>query len=104
MASPRSLADGCASTTSFVVLDVTYALKAVDCFMRHIGSVVRGMAYSRTCCVAHPDGLECLCKAEVFRLPAGVHLLELTRLKGDSVLFALVYRLLQAFMATGKQQ
>ncbi len=103
MACPRSLADGCASTTAFVVSDVESALEAVDCLMRSIGSV-QSMAHSRTCRVPHPDGLECVCTAEVFRLlPAGVHVLELTRLKGDSVLFALVFRLLRAFMATGQQ-
>ena len=104
MACPRSLADGCVSATSFVVVDVDYALTAFDGFMRDIGSSVQGMTYSRTCSVAHPDGLECLCKAEVFRLPAGAHLLELTRLKGDAVLFALVLRLLRAFISTGQQQ
>ena len=103
MTCPRSLAHGCASTTSFVVLDVESALEAFDCFMRDIGSPVQSMAYSRTCRVPHPDGLECHCTAEVFRLPADVYILELTRLRGDSVLFALVFRLLRDFMATGAQ-
>ena len=40
---------------------------------------------------------------EVFVLPAGGRLLEITRLTGDAVLFALVFRLLRAFMATGAE-
>ncbi len=102
MASPRVLPDGCASAMSLVVSDVESTLQAVGIFMEELGSPVQSSAYSRTCYVSHPDGLECVCKAEVFRLlPAGVLTLELTRLKGDSVLFALVLRLLRAFMATG---
>ena len=100
---PRSLADGCVSVTSLVVPDAVSTLEALGIFMGEIGSSVHGMTYSRTCCVAHPDGLQCICKAEVFELPAGVYILELARLKGDSVLFALVFRLLRAFMATGQQ-
>ena len=103
MAGPSSLADGDAFATSFVVLDTNSLLEALGIFMGEIGSSVHGMTYSRTCCVAHPDGLQCICKAEVFELPAGVYILELARLKGDSVLFALVFRLLRAFISTGQQ-
>ena len=101
MACPRSLADGCASATSLVVADVDSVLQAVECFMGEIGARVESFAYSRTCCVSHPDGLACRCKMEVFLLPSGSHLLDISRLNGDSVLFALVIRLLRAFMATG---
>ena len=103
MACPRSLAHGYASATSFVVPDAASTLEAVQCFMGEITSSVESSAYSSTCCVSHPDGLQCVCKTKVFELPAGVYILELARLKGDSMLFALVFRLLQAFMATGQQ-
>ena len=53
------------------------------------------------CSVEHPDGLHCVCQAEVFKLTSGECLLEMTRLRGDSVLFSLVFRLLRAFLATG---
>ena len=53
------------------------------------------------CSVEHPDGLHCVCQAEVFKLTSGEYLLEMTRLRGDSVLFSLVFRLLRAFLATG---
>ena len=101
MAGPRSLADGCASATSFAVKDVDSVMQAVECFMGDLGPV-EGFAYSRTSCVSHPDGLACRCKMEVFLLlPSGGHVLEITRLTGDSVLFALVIRLLRVFLATG---
>ena len=101
MAGPRSLADGCASATSLAVRDVDSVMQAVECFMGDIGSV-ESFAYSRTACVSHPDGLACRCNMEVFLLlPSGGHVLEMTRLTGDSVLFALVVRLLRVFLATG---
>ena len=103
MAGPSSLADGDASATSFVVLDTQSTLEALGIFMGEIGSPIESSAFSSTCRVSHPDGLQCICKAEVFQLHAGVYILELVRLKGDSVLFALVYRLLRAFMASGQQ-
>ena len=103
MAGPSSLADGDASATSFVVLDTESTLDALGIFMGEIGSPIESSAFSSTCRVSHPDGLQCICKAEVFELPAGVYILELARLKGDSVLFALVFRLLRAFMSTGQQ-
>ena len=53
------------------------------------------------CSVNHPDGLNCTCLAEVFKLPGGECLLEMTRMRGDAVLFALVFRLLRAYLATG---
>jgi len=72
MACPRSLSDGCASATSLVVADVDSVLQAVECFMGEIGARVESFAYSRTCCVSHPDGLACRCKMEVFLLlPSG---------------------------------
>ena len=103
MAGPSSLADGDVSATSFVVLDTQSTLEALGIFMGEIGSPIERCAYSSAFCVSHPDGLQCICKAEVFQLHAGGYILELVRLKGDSVLFALVYRLLRAFMASGQQ-
>ena len=103
MAGPSSLADGDASATSFVVLDTESTLDALGIFMGEIGSPIESSTYSSTCCVSHPDGLQCICKAKMFQLHAGVYIMELVRLKGDSVLFASVCRLLRAFMASGQQ-
>ena len=100
MASPRSLPDGCGSTTSLVVEEAAAALTVVESFLAQVGTVdVEDLALH--CSVEHPDGLHCVCQAEVFKLTSGEYLLELTRLRGDSVLFSLVFRLLRAFLATG---
>ena len=100
MASPRPLGDGCASAMSLVVQDVEAVLRAVESFMGGMGAV-ESFGFANTCCVEHPDGLQCVCHAEVFTLPAGGHLLEMTRLRGDSVLFSLVFRLLRTYLQTG---
>ena len=100
MTSPRPLPDGCASATSLVVDDAAAALTVVESFLAQVGTVdVEDLALH--CSVEHPDGLHCVCQAEVFKLTSGEYLLELTRLRGDSVLFSLVFRLLRAFLATG---
>ena len=100
MASPRSLADDCASATSLVVSDVDDVMRAVESFMGEMGAA-ESFDFANTCCVEHPDGLQCVCHAEVFTLPAGGHLLEMTRLRGDSVLFSLAFRLLRTYLQTG---
>ena len=103
MACPRSLPDGCASATSLVVQNAAGTLTVVEAFLAQLGSVdIDDLALQ--CSVEHPDGLHCTCQAEVFKLPGGEYLLEMTRLRGDSVLFSLVFRLLRAFMATGTMQ
>ena len=100
MACPRSLPDGCASATSLVVQNAAGTLTVVETCLAQLGSVdVEDLALR--CSVNHPDGLHCTCQAEVFKLPSGDCLLEMTRLRGDSVLFSLVFRLLRAFLATG---
>ena len=100
MASPRSLPDGCASATSLVVQNATGTLTVVETCLAQLGSVdVDDLALQ--CSVEHPDGSHCTCQAEVFKLTSGECLLEMTRLRGDSVLFSLVFRLLRAFLATG---
>ena len=100
MACPRSLPDGCASATSLVVKDAAAALTVVESFLAQVGTVdVEDLALH--CSVEHPDGLHCVCQAEVFKLTTGEYMLDLTRLRGDSVLFSLVFRLLRAFLATG---
>ena len=100
MACLRSLPDGCGSATSLVVKDAAAALTVVESFMAQVGAVdVEDLALH--CSVEHPDGLQCTCLAEVFKLTSGECLLEMTRLRGDSVLFSLVFRLLRAFLATG---
>ena len=100
MTSPRSLPDGCASATSLLVQDAAAALTVVETFLAQIGSV-DVEDFARHCSVEHPDGLRCVFHAEVFKLPGGDCLLELTRLRGDSVLFALVFRLLRTYLVTG---
>ena len=100
MASLRSLPDGCGSATSLVVKDAAAALTVVESFLAQVGTVdVEDLALH--CSVEHPDGLHCVCQAEVFKLTSGEYLLEMTRLRGDSVLFSLVFRLLRAFLVTG---
>ena len=53
------------------------------------------------CCVEHPDGLHSSCQAEFFKLPDGKYVMEVTRMRGDPVLFALVFELLRTYLATG---
>ena len=100
MACLRSLPDGCASATSLLVQDAAVTLVGVETFLAQLGSVnVNDVALHGS--VEHPDGLHCNCQADVFKLPGGECLLELTRMRGDSVLFALVFRLLRTYLATG---
>ena len=101
MASLRSLPDGCASATSLVVEDAAVTLVVVETCLAQLGSVdVEDLALR--CSVNHPDGLHCTCQAEVFKLPGGDCLLEMTRLRGDSLLFSLVFRVLRAYLETGR--
>ena len=96
----RSLPDGCASATSLLVQDAAVTLVVVETFLAQLGSVnVNDVSLHGS--VEHPDGLHCICQAEVFKLTSGEYLLELTRLRGDSVLFALVFRLLRTYLVTG---
>ena len=100
MASLRSLPDGCASATSFLVSHAADTMIDVQAFLAQLGSVdVDDLALQ--CSVAHPDGLRCVCQAEVFKLTSGECLLELTRMRGDAVLFGLVFKLLRTNLATG---
>ena len=100
MACLRSLPDGCGSATSLLVQDAAVTLVVVETFLVQLGSVnVDDVALHGS--VEHPDGLHCTCQAEVFKLTSGECLLQMTRMRGDSVLFSLVFRLLRAFMATG---
>ena len=100
MTSPRSLPDGCASATSLVVDDAAVTLVVVETCLAKLGSVdIDDLALH--CSVEHPDGLNCTCQAKVFKLTSGEYLMEFTRMRGDSVLFALVFKLLRAYLATG---
>ena len=100
MACLRSLPDGCASATSLVVQNAAGTLTVVETCLAQLGSVdVDDLALQ--CSVEHPDGLHCTCQAEVFKLTSGEYLMEFTRMRGDSVLFALVFKLLRAYLATG---
>ena len=98
MACPRSLPDGCASATSVVVEDAAAAQVVVESFLAQIGSVELA-DLTLHCSVVHPDGLRCTCLAEVFKLKSGDCVVEMTRMRGDSMLFALVLKLLRAFLA-----
>ena len=101
MASPRWLPDGCASATSLVVQNPARTLTVVETCMAQLGSVdVNDLALQ--CSVEHPDGLHCVCRAEVFKLTSGECLLDMTRLRGDSLLFSLVFRVLRAYLETGR--
>ena len=101
MASPRWLPDGCASATSLVVQNPARTLTVVETCMAQLGSVdVNDLALQ--CSVEHPDGLHCVCRAEVFKLTSGECLLDMTRLRGDSLLFSLVFRLLRTYLETGR--
>ena len=98
MTSPRSLPNGCASATSLVVQNATGTLTVVETCLAQLRSVdVDDLALQ--CSVAHPDGLHCVCQAEVLKLESGDCVVEMTRMRGDSVLFALVLKLLRAFLA-----
>ena len=101
MAFPRWLPDGCASATSLVVQNPARTLTVVETCMAQLGSVdVNDLALQ--CSVEHPDGLHCVCRAEVFRFTSGECLLDMTRLRGDSLLFSLVFRLLRTYLETGR--
>ena len=101
MAFPRWLPDGCASATSLVVQNPARTLTVVETCMAQLGSVdVNDLALQ--CSVEHPDGLHCVCRAEVFKLTSGECLLDMTRLRGDSLLFSLVFRLLRTYLETGR--
>ena len=102
MDSLRSLPDGCASAASFAVGDVKAALTSVSGFLSNSGLVER-KTFSVTCTVVHPDKLACVCKAKAFMQDGG-YVLELTRMRGDSVLFALVLRLFRVYLETGAAQ
>ena len=100
MTSAHSLPDGCASATSLVVEGAAVTLVVVETCLAKLGSVdIEDLALR--CSVKHPDGLHCTCQAEVCKLPGGDCLLEMTRLRGDSVLFSLVFRLMRTCLATG---
>ena len=100
MANPRSLPDGCASATSLLVPNAAATMTVVQSCLAQIGWVdVDDLALH--CSVDHPDGLNCTCQAEVFKLTSGEYLMEFTKMRGDSVLFSLVFKLLRTYLAKG---
>ena len=98
MANPRSLPDGCAPATSLLVSNAADTMIDVQAFMAQVGSVELA-DLTLHCSVAHPDGLRCTCLVEVLKLESGDCVVEMTRMRGDSVLFALVFKLLRSFLA-----
>lgn len=100
MATPRSLADGCASAISFAVQDADAVMQAVESFMSQLGAV-ESFAFAKTCCVSHPGGLRCVCQAELLTRQDGNYVLEFNKNRFDSVLFSLAFRLLRTYLETG---
>ncbi len=100
MGTPRVLGMGCASRTAMGVENVELALQDVTCFLEALGDVHRDV-FSVSCLVEHPDKLGCVFKAEVFELVDGNYVLEFNRVRGDSLLFALLLRLYRVYLSTG---
>ena len=100
MANPRSLPDGCASATSLLVSNAADTMIDVQAFLAQVGSVELA-DLTLHCSVEHPDGLRCTCLAEVLKLESGECVVEMTRMRGDAVLFGLVFKLLRTNLATG---
>ncbi len=86
--------------TALGVENVEQALQDAMAFLEALGEVRRD-GFSVTCLVDHPDQLVCLFKAEVSKLVDGKHVMEFTRLRGDSLLFALLIREHRVYLATG---
>ena len=87
MNAPRVLGDACLSCTASYVSDVEASLRDVTQFLAALGNPHRD-GFAVRCQVEHPDNLACLFKAEIFALVDGNYVMEFTRLRGDSLLFA----------------
>ena len=100
MTAPRVLGNACLSCTASYVSDVEASLKDVTQFLAALGNPHRD-GFTVRCQVEHPDNLACLFKAEIFALVDGNYVLEFTRLRGDSLLFAHVLRGYREYVSTG---
>ena len=100
MHAPRVLGNACLSCTASYVSDVEASLRDVTQFLAALGNPHRdGLTVS--CLVEHPDNRACLFKAEIVALVDGNYVMEFTRLRGDSLLFAHVIRDLREYVSTG---
>ena len=100
MAAPRVFGNACLSCTASYVSDVEASLKDVTQFLAAVGNPHRD-GFTVRCQVEHPDNLACLFKAEIFALVDGKYVMEFTRLRGDSLLFANVLRDYREYVSTG---
>ena len=84
--------------------DVEQSLKHVTVFLAALGKPYRDGPIV-TCLVEHPDRLHCVVRAEAFKALNDNHdnhfILEFARLRGDSLLFAHVFRGYRDFVLTG---
>ena len=84
--------------------DMEQSLKHVTIFLAALGNPHRdGLIV--TCLVRHPDRLHCVVRPEAFKALNDNHdnhfILEFARLRGDSLLFAHVFRGYRDFVLTG---
>ena len=100
MTAPRVLGNACLSCTASYVSDVEASLRDVTQFLAALGNPHRD-GFTVRCQVEHPDNLACLFKAEIFALVDGNYVMEFTRLRGDSLLFAHVLRAYREYVSTG---
>ena len=80
--------------------DVEQSLKDVTVFLAALGNPHRD-GFTVTCLVEHPDGLDCVVTAVVFKVIDDHYILEFARMRGDSLLFAHVLRFYRAYLSTG---
>ena len=80
--------------------DVEQSLRDVILFLAALGNPHRD-GCSVTCLVEHPDRLHCVVGAEVFKVLDDHYILEFSRLRGDSLLFARVLRDYRDYVLTG---
>ena len=100
MNAPRVLCNCCLSCTAMVAADVEQSLRDVTLFLAALGNPHRD-GFTVTCLVKHPDSLDCVVRAEVFKVLDDHHILEFARLRADSLLFAHVLRDYRDFVLTG---
>ena len=80
--------------------DVEQSLKDVTVFLAALGNPHRD-GFTVTCLVEHPDGLDCVVTAVVFKVIDDHYIMEFARMRGDSLLFAHVLRDYREYVLTG---
>ena len=94
------LCNCCLSCTAMLTADVEQSLNDVTVFLAALGNPHRD-GFTVTCLVEHPDGLDCVVTAVVFKVMDDHYILEFARMRGDSLLFAHVLRGYRAYLSTG---